>query len=182
MESLLNVRKVDRATENLPEIFRLYKAAFPLKERVDLNVYLDDTAGGLDILSFWEDDLFCGFAVFFTHKDLTQIFYFAIEEDLRRQGYGGRALRSMQAYYKGKRILADLEDPVPGAPNPEERLRRIAFYERNGFALSDVHIRWEDEDYVMMVSGGTLTALEFDEFLAGYEEGRGPGAERMDTE
>ncbi|MBO4888467.1 MAG: GNAT family N-acetyltransferase [Firmicutes bacterium] len=184
----LTVKKVDWQTENLPEILRLYRAAFPQIERVDFDTYLDDPVGNLDILSFWDGSLFCGFAAFMTYDDLTQILYFAIEEDLRGQGYGSAALAAMRAYYGG-RIMADLEDPFC-APNDEtrvERYRRVGFYERAGYRLTDVRFEWEGENYVMMISGGeqstpSLTMEEYESFWRRAEQDRGNHPEKMDKE
>lgn len=185
----LIVKKVNRQTENLPEILRLYRAAFPLIERVNFDTYLDDPVGNLDILSFWDDQLFCGFAAFLTYDDLTQILYFAIEEDLRGQGYGSAALAAMRAYYGTGRIMADLEDPLC-APNDEtrdERNHRVGFYQRAGYRLTDVRFEWEGENYVMMISGGnetqaTLSMEEYESFWKRAEQDRGTGYEKMDKE
>jgi ribosomal protein S18 acetylase RimI-like enzyme len=180
----LTVRKVDRQTEILPQLLRLYRSAFPRIERVDFDIYLDDPIGNLDILSFWDEEKFCGFAALMTYEDLTQILYFAIEELLRGQGYGSRALAAMRAYYKDGRIMADLEDPQTAQSDEirQERLRRQGFYMRAGYQLTDVRFMWEGENYVMMISGGTLSMAEYEAFWRRAEKDRGPGYERMDTE
>ena len=181
----LRVEIVDRQTKNLPEILRLYRAAFPLIERVDFDIYLDDPVGNIDILSFWDRDLFCGFAAFMTYDDLTQILYFAIEENLREQGYGSRALAAMREFYGANRIMADLEDPsfATDEVTRAERSRRVGFYERAGYRLTDVRLEWEGENYVMMMSGGKdVTMSEFEAFWQRAEQERGPGYEKMDKE
>ena len=109
---------------------------------------------------------------------------FAIEEQLRGQGYGSRALAAMQAYYKDGRIMADLEDPQMAMTEEirQERLRRQGFYMRAGYQLTDVRFMWEGENYVMMISGGTLSMVEYEAFWRRAEKDRGPDYERMDTE
>ena len=180
----LTVKKVNRQTDNLPEILHLYRAAFPRIERVDFNIYLDDPIGNLDILSFWDEEVFCGFAALMTYQDLTQILYFAVEEKLRGRGYGSRALVAMRAYYKDGRIMADLEDPETAETEEIrlERLRRVGFYERAGYQLTDVRFLWEGENYVMMITGGSLSMAEYEAFWRSAEKDRGAGYERMDTE
>lgn len=184
----LEVRTIDRTSKDLPELLRLYRSAFPLIERVDFDIYLDDPIGNLEILGFYDRDLsdgagsFCGFAALMTYGDLSQILYFAIEEGLRGRGYGAAALRAMRDHFRDGRIMADLEDPLSGNGDPAERLRRIGFYERNGYVLTDVRFEWEHEDYVMMISGGTLSMAEYEAFWKRAEQDRGPGYERMDRE
>lgn len=181
----LTIRSIDRSSPVLPELLRLYRAAFPLIERVDFNIYLNDETGTLDILGFFHEEAFCGFAALMTYGDLSQILYFAIEEKLRGQGYGSAALKAMRKYFGSGRIMADLEDPLtqdPGGPVRAERERRIRFYQRNGYQLTDVRFEWENENYVMMVSGGTLTMKEYEAFWKQAEADRGEGYEKMESE
>ena len=181
----LTIRSIDRSSPVLPELFRLYRASFPLIERVDFNIYLNDQTGTLDILGFFHEEAFCGFAALMTYGDLSQILYFAIEEKLRGRGYGAVALEAMRESYGTGRIMADLEDPLtqaPGSPERAERERRIHFYQRNDYQLTDVRFEWEKENYVMMISGGALTMKEYASFWKQAEDDRGEGYERMESE
>ena len=202
----LVIHPITWESTNLNEVWRLYRASFPKEERVRLEDYLNDPIGNVEILGFYENkeshkdeesledksvrkskadweeqkETFIGFAIFMTYFDLTHILYFCIEENFRQQGYGSAALDAMREYYPHNRIMADLEDPVPGASNLEERKRRIDFYERNGYTLSNVHYVWEKENYVMMVQGGSLTMEEFEAYWDAANQDRGVGYERME--
>ena len=186
----LSINKISWATPDLHEVWRLYRASFPIGERIRLEDYLNDDIGTVELLGFYEDamgegkakegDSFVGFSIMMTYYDMTHILYFCIEETMRGKGYGSAALKAMADYYPGKRIMADLEDPLENVENLEERKRRIGFYEKNGYALSDVHYVWEGEHYVMMVHGGNLTTDDFEAFWDAANHDRHVGYERME--
>lgn len=176
----LSIRSITWKTPELDEVWRLYRASFPIGERIRLEDYLNDDVGTVELLGFYEDTIFVGFSIMMTYYDMTHILYFCIEEALRGKGYGSAALNAMSDYYRGKRIMADLEDPLEKTENLEERKRRIHFYEKNGYILSDVHYIWENEHYVMMVHGGNLTNEDFEAFWDAANHDRHVGYERME--
>ncbi len=179
----LTIRRLNADSPDWPELRRLYRSAFPIQERICLDVYLNDHTGTLDILGFYsQDEAFAGFAIMMSYDDLTQILYFAIEEELRGRGCGSAAIRAMQAYYGTQRIMADVEEPSPESLNGAEREARLRFYLRNGFRETDVRFGWEGERYVMLVSGGTLTAQEYNGYWRRAKEERGAGYEVMESD
>ena len=68
----------------------------------------------------------------------------------------------------GQRLIADLEAPLPDAPNRAQRLRRRAFYQRAGFVPSGVSYRWQGETYELMVFGGALERGRVSGILAAF--------------
>lgn len=84
-----------------------------------------------------------------------------VEEPLRNQGLGSAALDAVKRLKPGRRLIADLEAPLPDAPNRAQRLRRRTFYRRAGFVPSGVSYRWQGESYELMVFGGALDEAAF---------------------
>lgn len=61
--------------------------------------------------------------------------YLAILEEHRRSGYGSEILRALKAYYKDYRVILIETEDIDFAANEaekQERIRRDAFYHKNG--------------------------------------------------
>ncbi|MBR6425705.1 MAG: GNAT family N-acetyltransferase [Oscillospiraceae bacterium] len=156
---MLNIRQV--RAEELDQLQALYEAAFPENERRPLDSLLQDTSGCAKVLSVLQEQTFVGMVVTLAWKDLLHIIYFAVEESLRDQGLGSEILHSLRDAYPDMRILVDVEQPEPEAENYAQRLRRVAFYLRNGYSQTQVRYNWEDCDYCIYAQGGDVTEEEF---------------------
>lgn len=155
---------IDRQSPYFKQVSALYERSFPSNERRPIDDLMTVFGSAHEMLVFLHEGCFAGFVSLLTLRDLTHILYLAIEEDFRSQGLGAEALSLIRAHKPAARILADLEDDDPLAPNNAQRLRRMAFYRRSGYCASDVRYRWRGENYVIYISGGTLTHEEFDAF------------------
>lgn len=163
--------RLERVTEQTPELERiksLYESAFPKNERKPLALFLRE-AECCDFVAFYDEGRYCGFAILLTWKDITHILYFAVENELRGRGYGASALHLLQTLRPGNRYIADIEVDHIHAPNHEQRQKRKRFYLRNGYQESGVTYEWQDENYEIMVSGGTVTLQEDDDFWEYFE-------------
>ena len=59
-----------------------------------------------------------------------------------------------------------MESPRQECPNKEQRLRRQAFYLRNGFRDTNVYRCWDDlEMTIMMMGPATFTLQDWDEIV-----------------
>jgi len=158
-------------TEKLPDFGRitaLYERAFPANERRPLHPLLNDTTGCSDFLAFYEDKEFVGFACLLTRRDITHILYIAIDEAMRGQGYGTKALEAIRRVRPGQRIIADLEDDAREAEGGP-RHKRKQFYERCGYRKTGVEYPWRGEDYIILSQGGPVTMEEFLSFWHYFE-------------
>lgn len=123
-----------RNEERLGWFLRLCEVAFPVDERRPEAEYaglLADPRYCLEMIVEEEQPL-----GFFSSWDLTGFTYiehFAVEAGCRGRGVGGAALRSFVAAHEGPVIL-EVEPPGTGA----DAVRRIAFYERQGFRYNPV--------------------------------------------
>lgn len=156
--------QIDLDSPYLPKLRALYERSFPANERRSLEELFTAFGSAHEMLVLMHEGRFAGFVSLLTWQDLTHILYLAIEPELRGMGLGSEALRLIRAHKPSARILADLEDDVPGAPNNDQRLRRMSFYRRGGYAPSEVRYDWRGESYVIYVSGGSLSAHEFEAF------------------
>ena len=118
--------------ENFKAAYNIIKEAFPISELrpyekmkelyehglVKIYGYYDSQLKG--ILSFWVDDKYL------------MIENFAVDYSSRGKGIGSKMLDELCRMYKDKTIVLEVEQPYN-----EISERRIKFYKRNGFILSD---------------------------------------------
>ncbi len=161
---MFETREITINSPDLPEIKRLNEASFPENERRELEPMLLDGTGHGEVLGFYDDGKFVGFACLLLVGDIAHIVYFAVEESLREHGYGTQALKAMHSRHAGKRVIVDVEAEREDAPNNEQRRRRRAFYLRNGYEPTEVRYNWRNDDYQILSFGGQVTGREFGHF------------------
>lgn len=157
-------------TKDLPEfqkIKELYFQAFPAEERVPWSwLYHQSKKQFIEFIAFYDQDEFVGIAYNVTQKDLTYIFYLAVDPQIRGGGYGGKILADLAKMYQGQRFCLSAEAPDSEADNNETRLRRIAFYQRNGFELSHKTALEKGVKYTMMHRNGNFENAEYQKIIA----------------
>lgn len=128
----MRLKKVD-FRKDWKKIKQLYKTEFPRYERKPLwIVRMKHRKGEADIWVIEHQGEFAGFAITVNELDMVLLDYFAISEDKRSGGLGGRALKLLQEKYENKRFFLEIECEDDSAENAAERVRRKAFYLRNG--------------------------------------------------
>ena len=119
----------------------LYLTAFPKEERLPWWLLrLNARRSGIDLTAFVDGATFCGFTASATVDDVHFLLFFAIPDDLRGRGYGSAILQLLQKEHKTVVLNVELLDPA--SENYEQRKRRFAFYQRNGFSDTCYHV-WE---------------------------------------
>ena len=82
------------------------------------------------------------------------------------RGKGQQILTALIEKYKGQSCVLDMESPRQECANKEQRLRRQAFYLRNGFRDTNVYRSWDDLEMTMMMTGPrTFTMQDWDEIV-----------------
>lgn len=135
----MRLEKVD-FRKDWKKIKQLYKAAFPRYERKPLwIVRMKHRKGEADIWVIEHEGEFAGFAITVNELDMVLLDYFAISENQRSDGLGGKALKLLQKKYEDKRFFLEIECEDDSAENAAERVRRKAFYLRNG--MSEIGVK-----------------------------------------
>lgn len=161
---MISIKHITEQSKELVQIEELYQRAFPDNERRPMAPLLQDTSGSSEVITFYDGELFCGFACLLTQGDITHIIYFAIKDNMRRKGYGSAALRAMREMKPANRIIVDIEAEKKHALNNEQRRKRKAFYLRSGYIESGVEYSWQKESYEILAYGGTISKQEFHSF------------------
>lgn len=122
--------------DQLAEIQRLYLEAFPAEEQKPFALLLKKRAEGLvEILSIEsKGGVFLGLAIVVLYRDLALLDYFAIAPEQREGGVGSAAFQLLRQRYAGRRFFLEVESTGVEAANAAQRMRRKAFYLRNGMA------------------------------------------------
>ncbi len=146
------------------QIKHLYKTAFPIKERLPLPFLFHKTKKGEN--SFYaavDNNEFVGLAYVIRYKNLVYINYLAIEDNKRGNGYGTEILRTIKDMHPDciNILLIENTDDIH-ADNFDERIRRLGFYERNGY--KQLHIK-VNEIGVHFELLGTETTVTQDDYL-----------------
>ncbi len=117
-----------------PAAQQLYLDAFPRYERRDLDAWvaMADTDGLFCIEERQWQGQFAGFLTYWTFPGFTYVEHFATAPALRGHGLGGKWLDDFVALTPQPVVLEVEPNDTPMAR------RRIAFYERHGFHLSEV--------------------------------------------
>jgi GNAT superfamily N-acetyltransferase len=132
---------LNRAPELCKQAKALYLSAFPKEERLPWWLLrLNARRSGIDLTAFLDGDTFCGFTASATAGNMHFLLFFAIPEDLRGRGYGSAILFQLRQNYEDVTLNVELLDET--APNYPQRLRRFAFYRKNGFFDTGYHV-WE---------------------------------------
>lgn len=156
-------RPVRRLSGDYRGVRQLYRAAFPEPQRYAFSgVWL--TAAWkrpVEFLGYYDGDRLCGLTYTVDTGRYLYLFYIAVPEDCRGRGYGARMLDQLRQRHPDRTIVLDVETPDPSAPNNEQRLRRVAFYERNGFFLLDRYVKSEGHSQQIMSTSREFDAAEY---------------------
>lgn len=133
----LRQESVRFATRAYRDVKALYMQAFPKEERIAfvplvLNSYRRDVS----FRAFYDGERFAGLLYSIMSDDMAYALFLAVNPDARSRGYGSQIL-SVLAEEAGERaVLLDIEPVEKSAENYEQRVRRLSFYNRNGFSYT----------------------------------------------
>ena len=168
----------------------LYETAFPEGEQIpweDLMRLVEEMP--LEFTAFYDEDEFIGFTIIYLRTSYDWFWYFAVREDLRGKGFGQQILSLLIERQKGRTCVLDMEaieQPVSStciegerpdglqqsrsssqtSGNRQQRIRRHAFYLRNGFRDTHVYRTYNDITMtIMMLGEGVFTMNDWDELV-----------------
>lgn len=157
----ISLRPVEPSSDDYEYVADLYEFSFPPVERERIENIMKVSRTDFGHLSVvLDDDERIGFLYILTHRDLVYIYYLAVDPGLRGRGYGSQILSMVKKEHPGCRFTLSCEAPDETAENNEQRLERIAFYERNGFVDTGRRTTWEGMTYAHMLCGDHIGRFE----------------------
>ncbi len=131
----LTEKKLSRKLSNYKEICQFMKRVFPKEELMPMwLIILLTLKKNYDFNVYYDNDLFVGILFTIESEDTLFVFYIAVNDEIHSKGYGSKLLQILFDKYPNKSItlfIETMEDK--SAKNYEQRVKRLTFYERNGF-------------------------------------------------
>ncbi len=133
-------KKLSKKLPNYEEICRFMKRAFPKEERMPMwLIRLLTQKKNYDFNVYYDGDLFVGVLFTIESEDTLFVFYIAVNDEIRSKGYGSQLLGVLFEKYPDKSVTLFIETmDDKEADNYAQRVKRLAFYERNGFVQTGI--------------------------------------------
>ena len=162
----MNAIQVNKNSELLPAVWDIYRSVFPEHERFpeqDLLAFLEKTSEA-SMHAYVEHDNVVAMSYMIDSSDLpfAYLLFLGVSPNAQGGGIGTRVLNEIKETCK-RPVVLDIEvvdDPT--AENPEQRQRRLRFYERNGFAQTHLIFPFEEEPYEIMAYGTNVCQHDID--------------------
>lgn len=153
----LQIQHITKDLPSAPLAEKLLLAEFPPSELIPFKYLLSKAKRDFaEFLAFYDEDLFVGLCYTVSLNDFTLVLFLAVDSALQSKGYGSQALQEVCSRYSPNRLALEIEVLDPQATNYEQRVRRKAFYEKNGFTSSGLCLEAQHEVYEIMVYGGKV--------------------------
>lgn len=144
---------------------RLYKRAFPFKERFPYFVLRVLTRlKFIEVLAFYEEAQLCGFAYIIVQEKVVFIMYLAVAENFLNRGYGSQILSLIKQRYQSKTIILDIEKLDDKAANATQRIRMLNFYLRNGFYETNHYFTMRGVEYEILATDRSFKMADYNKF------------------
>lgn len=158
---------IDVTEKTFDKVYEKMIAAFPYEERRDSS----DQKKCFDkcyfnFLEITDNGIPVGFITPWVFPDFVYIEHLAIDEDKRSGGYGSKTIELIKEIYK-KPVILEAE-----APETEQQIKRIRFYERLGFKVNEYDYTQpsyhgsEGVPLMILSYPELLSQKEFDDFVA----------------
>lgn len=157
----LMAKAVNKSLKEYGAIIDLIDRSFPENEKYPLwLIRLWGIIPTNDFWAFYDKGVFVGVMLNFRTKDAVFVLYLVVNDQVRSSGYGSGIIQWTKSYYGNKCIILNVEPPDENAENNEQRLRRIRFYEKNGFHKTEYQIT-EGNDSYLVLSTNNFTPKKF---------------------
>lgn len=164
----LKVEKIIKC-KNKKEIKEIYVSSFPEKERMPFILMLGMSClWNTEFLSFYDGDTLCGLVYMATIGKQTFIMFFAVNKNIRSNGYGSSILDKIQLLHPDNKIIVSIEPCNKCAENLEQRLRRKEFYVRNGYEETGYYMKLAGQEQEILIKNGTFHRRMFTCFFMLY--------------
>lgn len=148
------------------QVKRLFLSAFPREERPPMWMLTRRCRQGkAEFSAVVDGDRFVGLTYVIGNDRVKTLMFLAIDDDARDGGYGSEILRCIHKKYSGVKLFLNIEPLDKNAPNYEQRCRRKAFYDRNGFVGLDYQVHEAGVTYEMLTHGEYVTKQEYEDVM-----------------
>ncbi len=137
---ILQEVNVSKKLSDYNEISAFMKRVFPKEELMPMwLIKLLTLKKNYDFKAYYDNDLFVGILFTIDSDDTLFVFYIAVNDKVHSKGYGSKLLQTLFDKYPDKSVTLFIETmDDKDAQNYQQRVKRLAFYERNGFVHTDI--------------------------------------------
>lgn len=145
------------------QIKYLYRTAFPKEERAPLFfLFHKAKQQNNSFYAIVDNGEFVGLVYTIENEKMVYVFFFAIEEAKRGQGYGTKVLSLIKEMYPDRGVTLEIEDTADkDADNYEQRINRLGFYQRNGFKQLQIRLNEAGVVFELLSTEEGITSEEF---------------------
>lgn len=113
---------------------KLYHEAFPKEERFPFFPLVVSTIRPMtSFYAYYDQGQFVGLAQCFECADLVFVMFLAIDKSMRSHGYGRAILEEIKEIAHERPVVLTIEPVEERFSNYWQRVKRLAFYQKNGF-------------------------------------------------
>ena len=147
----LEEKPVTRQLPEAEQVMRLYAEAFPDEERIpESELWQMACREQVEFTAYYDVGTFCGFTFCIDAGRYLYIVYLAVDAQARAKGYGSRVLAQLRERHPHATFVLEIEPLDEDAPNLHQRIKRLAFYERNGFTETGYDLYDEAMRYTVL--------------------------------
>lgn len=147
----------------------IYEQSFPIEEQVPFQSLYKAAQKDPDfhLSGFYDNTKLVGFSAYYVYKKVVYVLYLAVSGKSQKKGYGTEILSHIKETYVPKSIALDVEPIDDLADNAAQRIRRKAFYAKNGFKESPFCLRYSEcnELFDLLCYGDMLGKQELHELF-----------------
>lgn len=166
----IELRRFSKKSADYKNVKRLYNSAFPADEKAPFWLLMKKIKkDGVDFWAAYSEEKWVGLAYVLSYKDISYLFYLAVDDKARGNGFGSGVLGALKEKYKGRNLFLAIEEIDEKAENYAERIKRKQFYEKNGFHDLNCKLREATVIYDLLGLGDKIKPEDyadmFDEYL-----------------
>lgn len=163
---ILTIKSVNRRLPEFNEIRQLMRRAFPKNELIPMPILqLRALSRSVKFLAFYDKDGFCGFSYSVENEKIAFILYLAVNDKIRSRGYGAAIISQLNKVHKGKVLALNVEPLDIQADNYDQRVKRLNFYIKNGFQITNHYIFDKEDRYLVLCTEQELPMKEYAKVL-----------------
>ncbi len=136
----LTEKNLSSRLSNYQEICQWMKRVFPKEELMPMwLIKLLILKKNYNFKVYYHGPLFVGILFTIQSEDTVFVFYIAVNDKIHSKGYGSELLRVLFNQFPDKSVTLFIETVSDKeALNYDQRIKRLAFYERNGFVHTKI--------------------------------------------
>lgn len=147
-------KAIKKSMPDFAEVVELYESSFPANERTYLWwLRLMACKKSVNFKAYYDEGSLVGLSFVSSYGNVDFLLYLAVSGKTRSKGYGGMILRKIREESGGRDIYLNIEPLDETSENYEQRKKRLDFYLRNGFKVSDYSIYYKYDVFTVLTTG-----------------------------